>query len=86
MQNVIQIHDLKNFNNFFSVLFRRHYKHVNPNGTRKNPESMDFSKKDFQYPATVPLDMESHGGEDVAVFAVGPWSHLFTGFIFCALQ
>lgn len=43
---------------------------------------MDFSNKDFQYPATVPLDMESHGGEDVAVFAIGPWSHLFTGLIF----
>lgn len=58
---------------------QRHYKHVHPNGTRKNSSAMDFSQKDFQYPATVPLDMESHGGEDVAVFAVGPWSHLFTG-------
>lgn len=50
-----------------------------PNGTRKNPKMMDFYRTDFQYPATVPLDMESHGGEDVAVFAIGPWAHLFTG-------
>lgn len=40
---------------------------------------MDFRKLDFEYPATVPQDMESHGGDDVAVFAIGPWAHLFTG-------
>lgn len=43
---------------------------------------MDFSKTDFQYPATVPLDYESHGGDDVAVYAIGPWSHLFVGVLF----
>lgn len=34
---------------------------------------------DFLFPATVPLDYETHGGDDVAVFSIGPWSHLFTG-------
>lgn len=33
----------------------------------------------FVYPALVPLADETHGGEDVLVFARGPWSHLFTG-------
>uniref|UniRef100_A0A1I8PG67 alkaline phosphatase n=1 Tax=Stomoxys calcitrans TaxID=35570 RepID=A0A1I8PG67_STOCA len=31
------------------------------------------------FPATVPLADETHGGEDVGVFASGPWAHLFTG-------
>ncbi|XP_026752907.2 membrane-bound alkaline phosphatase-like [Galleria mellonella] len=33
---------------------------------------------DYSYPSLVPLDSETHGGEDVAVFASGPWQHLFT--------
>ncbi|GBP05328.1 Membrane-bound alkaline phosphatase [Eumeta japonica] len=32
----------------------------------------------FAYPGIVPLDDETHGGEDVAVYASGPWQHLFT--------
>lgn len=35
--------------------------------------------KDFEYPATYPRENETHGGEDVPVYAIGPWSHLFTG-------
>lgn len=26
----------------------------------------------------MPLDSETHGGEDVSVYAVGPYQHLFT--------
>lgn len=31
------------------------------------------------YPALVPMALETHGGEDVAVWARGPWAHLFVG-------
>lgn len=33
----------------------------------------------YTFPALFPLRAETHGGEDVAVFAHGPWAHLFTG-------
>lgn len=33
----------------------------------------------FRNPSHVPLDSETHGGEDVAIFARGPMSHLFHG-------
>ncbi|XP_050434432.1 membrane-bound alkaline phosphatase-like [Adelges cooleyi] len=31
------------------------------------------------YPSLVPMSTETHGGEDVAVWARGPWAHLFVG-------
>ena len=34
---------------------------------------------EFKQPVSVPLSYETHGGEDVAVYATGPMSHLFTG-------
>ena len=33
----------------------------------------------FEQQATVKTVEESHGGEDVAIYATGPMSHLFTG-------
>lgn len=33
---------------------------------------------DYEYPNLVPFEYETHGGDDVAVFASGPWQHLFT--------
>lgn len=35
--------------------------------------------KDYQYPGIAPIDSETHGGDDVGIFARGPWSHLFEG-------
>lgn len=40
---------------------------------------MDHDDSLFQQPATVPLFEETHGGDDVGVYAVGPYSHLFSG-------
>lgn len=44
----------------------------------------DFSKQnshdlDFQFHGTYPLNVESHGGAHVGVWADGPQSHIFTG-------
>jgi alkaline phosphatase len=45
---------------------------------------VDISLHDFKNPerrnaATVPLLSETHGGDDIGVYASGPWSHLFAG-------
>ncbi|HGM5455117.1 TPA: alkaline phosphatase [Serratia marcescens] len=34
---------------------------------------------DFIQPALVPLKSETHGGEDLGIYAIGPWAHLFQG-------
>lgn len=34
---------------------------------------------DFIQPALVPMKSETHGGEDLGIYAIGPWSHLFQG-------
>lgn len=41
----------------------------------------NIGEKNFEYPSLVPMEIESHGGDDVAVFARGPWAHLFSGVI-----
>ena len=35
----------------------------------------------YTFPAMLPLEQETHGGDDVAIFADGPWAHLFTGVV-----
>ncbi|XP_050540538.1 membrane-bound alkaline phosphatase-like [Daktulosphaira vitifoliae] len=46
---------------------------------RMNVTDEYFEKDNMRYPSLVPLEAETHGGEDVMVFARGPWAHLFTG-------
>ncbi|XP_064553270.1 membrane-bound alkaline phosphatase [Drosophila montana] len=46
---------------------------------RIDPTTLITGRNDDEFPAGVPLDSETHGGDDVLVYASGPWSHLFTG-------
>ncbi|XP_045772643.1 membrane-bound alkaline phosphatase-like [Maniola jurtina] len=39
----------------------------------------DMNNLNYTFPSMVPIARETHGGDDVAVFAKGPWAHLFTG-------
>lgn len=56
-------------------------KHVDSNGGRTDfTKVVNFNNKDYEAPALAPLKTgETHGADDVAVFANGPWAHLFTG-------
>lgn len=57
---------------------RGYENHMNVEG-RINPESLDKSSNSFRFPTMVPLSSETHAGDDVAVYASGPWAHLFSG-------
>lgn len=35
----------------------------------------------YRFPKTVPLSSETHGADDVGIFAYGPWAHLLTGVV-----
>ncbi|KAG4071400.1 hypothetical protein HA402_011554 [Bradysia odoriphaga] len=52
--------------------------HRNDEG-RLNLTGVGITNYDFMHPATVPMGSESHAGDDVGIFASGPWAHLFTG-------
>ena len=46
---------------------------------RKDLKMKNFKDPEYGYMATVPLNSETHGGEDVGVFASGPQAHYFSG-------
>ncbi|ELU10153.1 hypothetical protein CAPTEDRAFT_149113 [Capitella teleta] len=48
---------------------------------RYDLSDVDMEADDFTSPALIKMDYETHGGEDVAVYAQGPHSHLFKGTI-----
>lgn len=41
----------------------------------------DLTSNDYGYPAIAPLLSATHGGDDVGIFASGPWSHLITSVV-----
>jgi alkaline phosphatase len=49
--------------------------------TREDLSTVDTTAKDFLQPSLVPMYSETHGGEDVAVFARGPGANLVSGVI-----
>lgn len=46
---------------------------------RADLSDIDTTKPNFLQQALVPFSSETHGGEDVAIYAGGPWAHLFQG-------
>lgn len=48
-------------------------------GTRVDPATQKSTANSFLFPAMAPNDIETHGGDDVGIFAIGPNAHLFTG-------
>ncbi|MGI1679923.1 MAG: alkaline phosphatase [Cellvibrionaceae bacterium] len=48
----------------------------NGNG-RKDLSEINTQGKNFRQESLVPMPSESHAGEDVAIYAIGPWAHLF---------
>lgn len=55
----------------------RRYQHPVEPG-RQDLTNVDTTHPDFHQEALIPLSMESHAGEDVAIYAIGPWAHLFS--------
>jgi alkaline phosphatase len=46
---------------------------------RKMLTSEETMEPDYIQESLVPLPSETHGGEDLGIYAIGPWSHLFRG-------
>jgi alkaline phosphatase len=46
---------------------------------RADLTDVDTTHRDFYQEALVPHYSETHGGEDVAIYAAGPWAHLIHG-------
>lgn len=44
-----------------------------------NSSCFSVDDEEYMQQAAVPLDAETHGGEDVAIYAKGPMAHLFHG-------
>lgn len=49
------------------------------NGVRPLVTEQDVASIDYRQQALIPLPGETHSGEDVAVYAKGPFAHLFDG-------
>ncbi|KAB7504706.1 Membrane-bound alkaline phosphatase [Armadillidium nasatum] len=48
-------------------------------GKRPDSASEDYEDPHFAYPSTVPIEFSNHNGEDVVIYAKGPFAHLFSG-------
>ncbi|CAH0694833.1 unnamed protein product [Spodoptera exigua] len=55
------------------------YRPPSDTGLRDDITQYNYHDVNFAFPASVPLDSETHGGDDVAVFARGPHHSMFTG-------
>ncbi|KAK4874975.1 hypothetical protein RN001_014335 [Aquatica leii] len=49
------------------------------NGSRPDITNDNLEDPHYKFPSYVMRHRSTHGGEDVAIFAKGPWAHLFSG-------
>ncbi|XP_057299612.1 alkaline phosphatase-like isoform X1 [Hydractinia symbiolongicarpus] len=52
-----------------------------PGGGLRPPTNEQLKDKDFKWPSLVPLNSETHGAEDVGIYARGTQSHLIRGVV-----
>uniref|UniRef100_H3BC89 Alkaline phosphatase, tissue-nonspecific isozyme n=2 Tax=Latimeria chalumnae TaxID=7897 RepID=H3BC89_LATCH len=64
---------------FTSILYGNGPGYKVINGERENVSNIDIHYNNYLAQSAVPLRQETHGGEDVAVFAKGPMAHLLHG-------
>ncbi|XP_067826780.1 alkaline phosphatase, tissue-nonspecific isozyme isoform X1 [Heptranchias perlo] len=62
---------------FTSILYGNGPGYVLQDGQRPNVTNSEIDDKSYLAQSAVPLRQETHGGEDVAIFAKGPMAHLF---------
>lgn len=69
---------------FFALSYANgpgHADHVNPSGGRQNPRGKKYTSSQFRQATGVPEEEETHAGEDVGVYASGPFSHVKLDFL-----
>ncbi|KAM3875275.1 alkaline phosphatase, tissue-nonspecific isozyme [Diretmus argenteus] len=64
---------------FTTLLYGNGPGHKLTDGKRADIRKVDTKTKDYVQQSAVPMAADTHGGEDVAVLARGPMSHLFQG-------
>ncbi|XP_053316877.1 alkaline phosphatase-like [Spea bombifrons] len=64
---------------YTSVLYGNGPGYKISNGVREDITNIDIKSDNYRQQAAVPLVSETHGGEDVAIMAKGPFAHLFHG-------
>jgi alkaline phosphatase len=48
---------------------------------RPEPTNAEATELDFKQPSLVPMGDETHGGQDVTIYASGPNAYLFSGVV-----
>ncbi|XP_004868187.1 intestinal-type alkaline phosphatase [Heterocephalus glaber] len=64
---------------YTSILYGNGPGYVGDKGPRPNVTAEESGNPTYQQQSAVPVQSETHGGEDVAVFARGPQAHLMHG-------
>lgn len=78
---ILGIADVSSMDNksYTTLMYTNGPGHVLSNGERPDPKYENTTSPDYIQYSGVPLKSETHGGEDVALFAIGPMAHLFHG-------